>query len=127
MKRHSGSTLDITNFVDAGCGVGVGVEELSGLGKVLWEVWVDSSGVPFLIVINNMVGLWGEESSESLIAKDGIKKVNLIKCWLHTLVSDSGICNHSSNQEVAFPDEGLWSHKESKGSVTNQTACPSVV
>ena len=89
VKSHHGSGFNITEFVHTSGSVGVGIEELSRGGLILWEVWVGSTLVPLLIKVNNMVSLWGEESTKLLVSKDSIKDINLINSWLSTLVSNS--------------------------------------
>ena len=60
VQGHGGSALDISELVHTGCSVAVGVEELSCLSSVLWEVSIVSTLIPLLIVIYNVVSLWGE-------------------------------------------------------------------
>ena len=127
VEGHSGSTLNITEFVHTGCSVSIGVEKLSSLSSVLWEVSVVSTLVPFLIVVNNVISLWREELSKSWVGKNSVENVNFINSWFSTLVSNSGSQTKSSAEEMDFPDESLRSHEESKGSVSEKCACPSVV
>ena len=89
VKSHSGSTFDITDFIHTSSGVGISVEELSSSGQVFWEVWVSSTFVPFLIVIDNMESLWVEKFRESFVSKNLIEYINFINCWFSTFISYS--------------------------------------
>lgn len=127
MKSHRGSALDIANLEHAGSRVGVGVEELCGLGSHLWEVWVASAGVPLLVVVDNVIGLWGKQLSNSLVGEQSIENVHLVHGWLGTLVSDSSQKSQGSDDEVDLPDESLRSHQEAEGSPAEESACPAIV
>ena len=127
VQSHGGSALDVADLVQAGGRVRVGVEELGGLGSHLWEVWVGSAGVPLLIVVDNVVGLWSKQFSDSLVGEDGIENVDLVDGWLGSLVSDSSEQSQSSDDEVDLPDEGLRSHQEAEGSPSEESARPAVV
>jgi len=72
VERHRGSTLHIAKFVHASGGVAVGVKELSGLCSVLGEVRVRSTGVPFLVVIDHMVGRRSEQGGQLLVGEDSV-------------------------------------------------------
>lgn len=89
VKSHGSSALNITEFVHTSGSVGISVEELSSLSSVLWEVWVGSSLIPFLIIIDYVVGLWAEEGSKLLVSENLIENINFINSWLSTFVSNS--------------------------------------
>jgi len=119
IKSHWSTWFNISDFVGAGGGVGVSVEEFSGNVIVLWEEWILSSFVPLLIVIDDMVGFWSEESVQFLVGEDGIKEIDLINGWLSTLISNSSGKGKSSNEEMDFPNESLWSHQETESGISS--------
>ena len=112
-----------------GCGVAVGVEESSERCVHFWEVWVSAgfSGVPLLVVVDNMVCIWGEEGGKLLVSEDLIEDKDFINGWLGTLISNSSQGGEREEGEVQFPDESVWSHEESKGSVANKASGPSII
>ena len=57
MKSHGCSTFEVSKFVVSGSGVTVFVEELGYWCSVLGEVCVTAVSFPFLIVIDNVIGL----------------------------------------------------------------------
>ena len=61
IESHHCSALDIANFIVARSGVHIGVEELGNASAVLWDIRVLSALVPFLVVVDDMVGLGSEE------------------------------------------------------------------
>ena len=119
VKGHLGTWFNISDFIWAGSGVGVSVEESSGDVLVFWEKSILSSFIPFLIVINNVIGFWGEESIQFLVSEDGIKKIDLINGWLSSLISNSSGKRKSSNEEMDFPYESLRSHQETKRGISS--------
>lgn len=127
VEGHHGAGLNITKFVHTSGRAGVGIEELGSGGKILWEVWVGSASVEFLIEVNNVISLWGEESLKVFVGEDGIENVDLINGWLSTFISDSSEGGHSEEGEMNFPDEGMWSHQESESRVANEASGPSIV
>ena len=72
MDGHHGAGLNITEFVHTSGRAGIGIEELGRGGEELWEVWVGSASVEFLIEINHVIGLWGEEILKLVVGEDGI-------------------------------------------------------
>ena len=119
VQSHWSSWFNISDFVWSSGGVGISVEEFSGNVFVFWEKWILSSFIPFLIVINNVIGFWSEETIQFLICKNGIKNIDLINGWLCTFISNSSSEGKSSNKEMDFPDESLRSHQETEGGVSS--------
>jgi len=60
VKSHHGSTLHIAELESTGRSVHINVEKLGYWGSVLGEVGVVETFLPFLVVINDVVGLWWE-------------------------------------------------------------------
>lgn len=127
MECHSCSTLEISELVfTSGC-VAIGVEELSHGSSVFREVWVFSSVVPFLIVVDNVISLWGEELVDLFVLEDGVQDPNFIDSGFSTSVSDSCSCYECEESEVDFPDECLVEHQEAETGVTNEGSSPAVI
>jgi hypothetical protein len=78
-----------------------------------------SSFIPFLIIIDNVIGFWSEKTIQFLISKNSIKNIDLINGWLGTFISNSSSEGKSSNKEMDFPDESLRGHQETKGGVSS--------
>ena len=124
---HSGSRLNITELIQT-CGrVRVSVEKLSGSCLILWEVRVRSALIPLLVVIDNVVGCWGEELVELVVREDGVKNVDLVNCWLSALISDSSKQGQSSNEEVELPDQSLGGHAPAECRIAQQSSSPPVI
>jgi len=119
IEGHWSTWFNISDFVASTSGVGISVEESCGDVLVFWEKWINSSFIPFLIIIDNMIGFRGEKAIQFLISKNGIKKIDLINGWLSTLVSNSSCEGKSSNEEMDFPDESLRGHQETEGGITS--------
>ena len=127
MEGHGGSSFNISELVLTGCGVAVAVEELGNWGFVLWEVWVFSALVPLLIVVDHVVGLWGEQLAQLLVLEDVVEDPDLIDGWLSTSVSDSGSSCEGEEEEMDFPNESLVEHEEAEGSVGNEGSSPAII
>ena len=127
MQSHCSSSLHISNFISASSGVGVSIEELSSGSSVLWEVRVLSASIEFLVVVNHMVSLWGEELVQFLVLKYLIQNPHFVDCWLSSLVSDSGKSHQTEEGEVHFPNQSLVEHEEREGSVGKEGPCPAII
>lgn len=127
MKSHGCSTFEVSKFVVSGSGVTVFVEELGYWCSVLGEVCVTAVGFPFLIVIDNVIGLRWEEFTELFILENLIENVNFINSRFGTLVSNTGQQAHGEEAKVNFPDESLTSHHETESAPCSQSATPSIV
>jgi len=110
MECHGCSTLEISELVFASSGVAIGVKELSHGSSVFREVWVFSSVVPFLIVVDNVISLWGEELVDLFVLEDGVQDPNFIDRGFSTSVSNSCSSYECEESEVDFPDECLVEH-----------------
>lgn len=123
---HGGARLNVANLVHARGRIAVGVEELGNGGLVLWELLVAAS-VELLVVVNHVIGLWGEQGADLLVLENGIENQDLVDSWLSTLVSDSGKSCHREESEVDFPDQSLRQHHEAEPAVGNQAPGPAVI
>ena len=127
IKSHCCSRFNITELVHTSCCVCIGVEELGSSGIKLWEEWVFSSWIPFLIVIDDVVSSWCEKFAQTFMCKNGIKNINFIDSWFGTFVSDSSKKSHSWSGEMQFPDGSLRCHQETESSISTKSSGPSVV
>ncbi len=127
VEGHHGTRFDVAELVATGRGVAISVEVLGNGGAVLGEVRVLATGIPLLIVVNNVVGGRGEKLVELLVLEDLVKNPNLVNGGLSTLVSDSSESGHCEEGKVKLPDEGLVEHQEGESSVSNQGAGPAVI
>ena len=122
VQGHGCATLDIPNFVGA-CGrVAVAVEELGDVLAVLGEERVVTAGLPLLIVVHHVVGLWAEETAELLVLEDAVKDVNLVDGGLSSLVPDPGTSDEDGVEEVNFPQPGVGEHQEGEATVSHEGA-----
>ena len=112
VKGHWSTWFNISDFIASSSGVGISVEEFSSNVIVFWEKWIFSSFIPFLIIIDNMIGFWSEKTIQFLISKNSIKNIDLINGWLGTFISNSSSEGKSSNKEMDFPNESLRGHQE---------------
>lgn len=117
MESHCSSTFDIAKLVLASWGVAVSVEELGKGSSVLREEGVASALVPFLVVVQHMICLWGEKFIELFVLENLIQDPNFINTWLSTSVSNSGQSDKSGEGEVNLPDCGLVEHQEAESCV----------
>lgn len=127
VKSHGGAALNIAELVATSGGVGISVEELGHGGAVLGEISILAAIVPFLIVVDHVVGLGGEELGELLVLEDLIEDVDLVDGRLGALISDASEGGEGEETEVDLPDEGLVEHKEGEAGVGNEGAGPAVV
>ena len=127
VKGHHGSGFDVAELVLTGRGVAINVEELGHGGAVLGEVNVLPAGIPFLVVVNHMVGLRSEKLVKLLILENLIEDPHFVDGGLSALVSDASDGGECEEEEVDLPDEGLIEHQEGKTSVGNHGAGPAVV
>lgn len=119
VKGHHGSALKISKLISASSGVAINIEELGNWGSVFREIWVFSALVPFLIVVEDVVSLRGEQASEFVILENLIKNPDLINGRLSTLISYSGEGSEGEEGEVELPEHGLTHHKEGEGGVAD--------
>lgn len=127
MKSHHGSTLNITKLVLPSCGMSVHIEELSNGSSILWEVWVLSALVPFLVIVNDMVSLRSEQLVQLLILEDCIKDPDFINGGFRSFVSDSGQSHQSEESEMNLPDQSLVQHEETESGISDEGSCPTVI
>ncbi len=127
VEGHHCASLDIADFVEAGCRVHVSVEVLGNASAVLGEVRVCTALIPLLIVVNNVVVIGREEFLELLILEDLVEHPYLVHHRLHTLVSDASQCHHREEGEVDFPEKSLVEHHETKSGVGGESSGPAVV
>ena len=125
-QGHGGARLDVAELVHARGRIAVNVEELRNSGLILWELLV-AARVELLIIVNNVVGLWGEQGADLLVLENGVENQDLVHGWLGSLVSDSGERGHREESEVDFPDQGLRHHHEAEPAVSNQAPGPAVI
>ena len=89
MKRHHGTTLNISELIATRSCVAVSIEEFCDGRSILWEIWIVTTLFPLLIVVDDVVSFWGEEFSEFVILENLIKHPDFIHGWLSTLVSNA--------------------------------------
>ena len=92
VQGHSGTTLEVTELVSASRRVAVSVEEASDGLAVLREVGVVETLVPFLIVVDDVVGVWREQLAQFLVCKHSVENPDFIHGGLSALVSDASKC-----------------------------------
>jgi len=127
VEGHHSSGLDVAELVSASGGVSVSVKEFGHVGSVLREVRVVKALIPLLVVVNNVVGLLGEQLAQSLVLEDGVKYPDLIDGWLSTLVSDSSSSGETEEGEVDLPEEGLVGHHEGETGPSDEGTSPAIV
>jgi hypothetical protein len=127
VEGHGGAALDITDLVAASRRVGARVEELGNVLAVLREERVGTVLLPLLVVVEHVVGLGREHSSQLLVSEDRIENVNLINRGLSTLVSDAGSGDQSGGDEMNFPNGGVGEQHERESHVGNEGTGPHVV
>jgi len=127
VESHHGSALDVAELVAASRGVAVRVEELGHGSAVLWEVWVVQARVPLLVVVNNVVGLRGEELAKLFVGEHCVQNHNFVHGWLSSLVPDASSGDHGEGKEVDFPEEGVVEHQERSRSPGTEASGPGVV
>ena len=94
VKGHHGTALNIAKLVATSCSVAVGIEEFGNGSFILREIGILTALIPLLIVVEDVIGGWGEELIKLLVLEDLIENPDLIDGGLSTLISDTG----SSNQ-----------------------------
>lgn len=124
---HSGARLNITDFVVSDSGVHVRVKELGNVGSVLGEIGVGKTGLPLLVVVDHVVGAWGEKTADFLILENGVQEPDLINVWLSTLISDSSVQSDGAANKVNFPDRCLREHHEGKTDPGGEASGPGIV
>lgn len=127
VEGHSGAGLNIAELVASLGSVAVSVKEFGKVCSVLREVRVVSALLPFLIVINNVVGCRGEQFVQSLVLKDGIENINFINSGFHTLVTDASSGGEGEETEMDFPDKSLSGHQKAESSVSDKGTGPCIV
>ena len=93
MKRHHGTTLNISKLIAAHSCVAISIEELCNGRSVLWEVWIVKALFPLLIEIHDVVSFWAEEFSEFFVLEYLVKHPDFIHSGLSTLVTDTSSCH----------------------------------
>ena len=110
VEGHRSTALNVSNLEPACRGVAVGVEELGEGLAILGEERVIKTLFPLLIKVHHVVGLWGEERAQLLVAEDLVKNVDFIDGWLSTLISDPGSSDESSGDEMDLPQGCVSEH-----------------
>jgi len=95
VKSHHSSAFDIAKLELASRSVHVNIKELGDGGSVLWEVGVTEAFLPFLVVINHVVGLRRKQLVELFVFENLIESPDFVNRGFSTLVSNTG-CNRKS-------------------------------
>lgn len=127
VQGHHCPRLYISHFVESSGGVAVHVEEFRNGSAVFREQLIVSSCIPLLVVIHHVIGCGGEELLNFLIGKNGIENLHFVNSWLCGSIPDSGGGEESEAEQVDFPEEGLMSHHEAEGAISNQGPGPPVI
>ena len=127
VQGHGGTALNIANLVAASGSVAIGVEETGNAGAILGEERVGEIGLPFLIVVHDVISFRGEETAELLVGEEGIKNVYLINSGLGSLISDASTSDQGGGEEVDFPERSMREHHEGESAVCDQSASPHIV
>jgi len=127
VESHHSSRFNVTELVATSRGVHVHVEEFGHGGSVFWEVGVVKTGLPLLVVVDNMVGLWSEQLAKPLVLENSVQNPDLIHRGLSALVSDAGSRGKGKETEMDFPDGRLREHHEAETGVGCESLGPGVV
>lgn len=126
VDSHGGSGFDITDFIHTVGRIAVSVEETCQSNVVVSELIVHTL-IPLLVEVDNVVGSWGEQTTELLVLEDVIKDQDLINGWLSTFISNSSPGSETEESEMDFPEKGLGHHEEAEGGIAEEASGPSVI
>ncbi len=127
VESHGGTALNIADLEATSGGVAVNVEELGNVLTVLGEERVGAIGLPLLVEVHHVVGLWGEETAKLLVGEHSVEHEDLVDSGLSTLVSNTGSSHASGGEEVDLPEGSVREHHEAEASVGHQALGPHVV